>query len=280
MRRFTLGLGLVIVLGWTLWGGSAGAEIYQWTDAEGRLHFTQDLNRVPAGQRDAARAAASSRPDAVQRYSAPEPSAPAARARSDEPIRIPFQREGTVMWVEAVVNDRHRVPFLIDTGASGVSIPAHFVREMGIPIRPDTPRVTVNTANGRARYPVIELDSVQLGSARVHSLQATVNPTMDIGLLGGSFFNNYRYSVDTAASIITLVPNEQVRAGEASDQWRARFRELHHAIERLETYLEERELTRENQREELETNLLGLRNELRELEIEANHAGVPQSWRY
>jgi len=274
-------LARTLVLGWILWSGSAFAEIYQWTDAQGRLHFTEDLSRVPPDQRgDARKAAASERPDALQRYAPPARSAPAASARRNEPIRIPFQREGTVMWVEAIVNDRHRVPFLIDTGASGISLPADVVRDLGIPIRSDTPRVTVNTANGRARYPVVELDSVQLGPARVHSLEATVNPTMNIGLLGGSFFNNYRYSVDTAASVITLVPNEHVRAGEAADQWRARFRELHRSIDRLETYLEDREVTRANRREELESNLLGLRNELRELEIEANHAGVPKAWRY
>jgi hypothetical protein len=102
---------------------------------------------------------------------------------------------------------------------------------------------------------------------------------MNIGLLGGSFFNNYRYSVDTAAGVITLVPNEGVRAGEASDQWRARFRDLHRDIERLENYLEEREITRSERRVELESNLLELRDALRALEIEANHAGVPKTWR-
>ena len=32
------------------------------------------------------------------------------------------------------------VPFLIDTGASGVSLPSEVVAQIGIPIRPDTPR--------------------------------------------------------------------------------------------------------------------------------------------
>jgi clan AA aspartic protease (TIGR02281 family) len=276
MPRFALALALLLFLQ----AESALAEIYRWTDAQGQLHFTEDLNQVPPDQREQARKRPpADRPDALQLYVPPARPAPSQGTRTGAAIQIPFQREGTVMWVEAVVNERHRVPFLIDTGASGVSIPADVVRRIGIPVRSDTPRVTVSTANGMVRYPLVKVDSIQLGAARVNGLEATVNPTMNIGLLGGSFFNNYRYSVDTAASVITLVPNEGVRAGEAADQWRARFREILRSIERLETYLAEREITRSSQRVELETNLLELRDELRQLEIEANHAGVPKSWR-
>ena len=32
----------------------AGAEIYRWRDAQGREHFTTDLQKVPPGQRDEA----------------------------------------------------------------------------------------------------------------------------------------------------------------------------------------------------------------------------------
>lgn len=272
-----LGLCLVLLL---LWVETAAAEIYRWTDTEGRLHFTEDLSQVPADQRKQARSRpGEDRRDPLQRYALPPRNAPNRGARREEPIRIPFHREGMVMWVEAVVNERHRVPFLIDTGASGISLPASVVAELGIRVRPDTPRVNVSTANGLARYPLVKLDSVQLGAARVNNLEATVNPSMNIGLLGGSFFNNYRYSIDTAAGVITLVPNEGVRAGEAADQWRSRFREIHRSIERLETHLANRNITRANRRTELESNLREFRDELQSLEIEANHARVPASWR-
>jgi hypothetical protein len=102
---------------------------------------------------------------------------------------------------------------------------------------------------------------------------------MSIGLLGGKFFNNYKYSVDAAAGIITLVPNDGVRGGEAADQWRERFQVLRSTISRLEAHIEGRQITRPNRRAELESNLAGLKQELRALELEANHARVPHSWR-
>jgi len=259
---------------------AASAEIYRWTDAEGNLHFAQDLSQVPREYRSQVqKQAPSGSGGAVQTYSPPASVGPNPGPRSDQPIRIPFERQGTLMWVTATVNDRHQLPFLIDTGASGVSLPSDAVAKLGIRIRPDTPRVTVGTANGITRVPLVELDSVQLGSARVEGLMATVNPTMNVGLLGGAFFNNYRYSVDTAAGVITLVPNDGVRGGESAEQWRERFAALRDSIDRLEAYLADRELARPGRRQELEANLAALHEELRNLEQEANRAGVPQAWR-
>jgi len=177
------------------------------------------------------------------------------------------------------VNDRARVPFLIDTGASGVSLPAEIVTDLGIPVHAGTPRVTVSTANGIVQVPMVEVDSVQLGAARVENLRATVNPTMEVGLLGGSFFNNFRYSVDAAAGVITLTPNDAIRGGAAAEQWRERFQRLQSSIDRLEEYLASRAVTRELRRRELEGNLAAMKSDLQKLEIEANHARVPQSWR-
>lgn len=264
-----------------LLASGAASEVYRWTDRNGTVHFTQDLSQVPAEHRGtAARPRGGDAPARVQTYSSDAPRAESgATTRPGRAIRIPFERRGSLMWVHATVNDRKRVPFLIDTGASGVSLPADVVADLGIPIHAGTPRVTVSTANGLVRIPMIDVDSVQLGAARVENLRATVNPTMDVGLLGGSFFNNFRYSVDAAAGVITLTPNDSVRGGAAADQWRDRFRSLRSSIDRLESYLETRNVTRDRRRHELESTLASLKSDLQALEIEANHARVPQGWR-
>ena len=273
-------LALVLALLAVSHAGAVSAEIYRWTDPEGNLHFTEDLSQVPPQYREqAVRRPSSDSRGTLQTYTPPASLEPRSAVRSRDVVHIPFERRGTLMWVFAVVNDRQPVPFLIDTGASGVSLPSEIVSELGIRIRPDTPRVTVGTANGYVRVPVVEIDSIQLGNARVEGLHATVNPTMNVGLLGGSFFNNYKYSVDIAASVITLVPNEGVRGGAAAEQWRERFRDLRTSIERLEGYLDDRTITRTNRRKELEANLTALKEDLRNLDLEANHAGVPKAWR-
>ena len=260
---------------------AAAAEIYRWTDESGTVHFTQDLTQVPPQHRHtAARPTPANARDRIQTYeSTGDQGRSESSHASSRVIRIPFERRGSLMWVQATVNDRTRVPFLIDTGASGVSLPARVVVELGIPIHSGTPRVTVNTANGLVQVPLIEVDSVQLGSARVEKLHATVNPTMEVGLLGGSFFNNFRYSVDAAAGVITLAPNDAIRGGAAADQWRERFRSLRSSIDQLENYLGSKIITRDRRRRELEGNLVAMKDSLQDLEIEANRARVPQSWR-
>jgi clan AA aspartic protease (TIGR02281 family) len=175
-------LALLLALLAALHAGAASAEIYRWTDPEGNLHFTEDLSQVPPEQREQALRRESSPPrDALQTYTSPARIEPRSTTRSRDVIHIPFQRRGTLMWVSAVVNDSRPVPFLIDTGASGVSLPSAVVDELGIRVRPDTPRVTVSTANGYVRVPVVEIDSIQLGNARVEGLYATVNPSMSVG---------------------------------------------------------------------------------------------------
>ena len=264
-----------------LFGARAGAEIYQWTDAEGRVHFTQQLDRVPPEQRDAAKRGArpQSQPGALQTYATPAPDArPGGRAaRLARELRIPFQREGSLMRVEARLNDSLTATFLVDTGASGIALPPEYARRLGIQVGRNTPHVPVSTANGRVSLPLVMLDSVDLGGARVEDLEATLNPTMDIGLLGGSFFNNFVYRVDAAENVITLAPNDGMRGGLDAEAWRARFAELRAPLARLEEHLAGT-LARP-ERAMLEGRRAELISALEALEAEADRQRVPQKWR-
>ena len=55
---------------------SANAEIYRWTDADGRVHFTQDLSQVPPDQRAGAKEKADAPRglDPIQTFTATSPS--------------------------------------------------------------------------------------------------------------------------------------------------------------------------------------------------------------
>ena len=223
--------------------GPARAEIYRWTDPEGRVHFTERIEQVPIEHRNAAResATASRAANRVHTYSGSPTDRPAAlaavrRSHGDE-IEIPFTKLGPLMRVEAVVDDAVSIPFLIDTGASGVSIPSAYLAKLGVRIRPDTPRIQVTTANGVVSRPLINLRSVDLGGARVENLAATIDPGLEFGLLGGTFFNNYIYRVDAARGVMTLVANDQLRGGLGEAQWRERFESFTDPLERLESFV-------------------------------------------
>jgi len=265
-----------------VWGATAAAgEIYRWTDAEGRLHFTQSLEQVPPEHRaEAMQRVAAPAPSRFQTYSSSARSEAGSRSeRFDEQIRVPFVRDGTLMRVNVLLNDRISAPFYIDTGASGISLPSHVADQLGIRVGPDTPHVQVTTAGGVVARAVVTLHSVELGAARVEGLEATVNPAMQIGLLGGTFFNNFVYQVDAAKSEILLRQNDAIRGGLDEHAWRERFRGLRDPIERIDAYLASEESLRDADRARLEGNRAALLAQLDELERHANRFDVPQQWR-
>jgi clan AA aspartic protease (TIGR02281 family) len=259
----------------------ARAEIYRWTDAKGQVHFTERIDQVPVEQRNAARerAAASPTADRVQTYSGSHTAASGRDRGARGAIEVPFTPMGSLMRVDATVNDIVSVPFLIDTGASGVSIPASYAAKLGVRIRPETPRVQVTTANGIVERPLISLRSVEVEGARVENLSATVDPGLEYGLLGGAFFNNYVYRVDAARGVMTLVPNAQLRGGLGEAQWRERFRSWTDPLSRLEAYLRDHPHLDEHDRAALAGREQELRAGLNALEREANELDVPQIWR-
>lgn len=81
------------------------------------------------------------------------------------------------------------VSFLLDTGATHVSVPAGIAEELGLEKgRPSQ----VSTANGLISVYQTELTTVQLGGIQLQQVRASINPYMpdDVVLLGMSFMKH------------------------------------------------------------------------------------------
>jgi clan AA aspartic protease (TIGR02281 family) len=195
MRRLPI---LVSVLLLCLLVDPAVAEIYKWTDQTGRVHFTQDLSKIPARYRrqageQAAKRSTSKSP--VQSYSSQPPaSRQSSSSRSGqsqqgagETYSIRVSQAGTSMLVNVKLNNSVTAPFLIDTGASDVVVPVAVAKRLGLKLEgARTQRYT--TANGVIEQAVLMLRSVALGDAVVKDVPASVSDSMSVGLLGLSFF--------------------------------------------------------------------------------------------
>ncbi|HVP30646.1 MAG TPA: TIGR02281 family clan AA aspartic protease [Myxococcota bacterium] len=287
---------LVPLLALCLAGEPARAELYRWTDAKGQMHVTMHLDEVPPDQRPSAAQSArdaAKEPSRVQSYAQPGPAAgaPAARALQRAPAAAPkpvyqvrVERAGTSMIVQVRLNDRVTAPFVIDTGASDVLIPKSVADELGIQPGPEARTMRYQTANGVIDSPVVTLESVEVGGARVEGVPASIGSGMGVGLLGLSFFNHFTYRVDAAAGLVTLSPNglEEsglIRGGRSAAEWRSQFQNLRMRIEQVEGQRAStppahmRELTR------LADAKQDLERQLEQLESEADTAHVPMSWR-
>jgi len=259
----------------------AAAELYRWTDPQGREHWTADLSQVPPGKRgealDRARGAAPSR---LQTFEVPPTSlTPSSSRRRLGALRIPYEQHGNAIVVQVRLNDRVSAPFYVDTGAADVVVPAALAARAGITVGPDTPRETYATANGLVRQPVVTFDAVEIGEARVENVRGSVSESIPVGLLGTSFFNHFTLQIDPNARMLTLVANENMRGGANEAQWRERFRSLSHRLARIDRYLADGTLTSAARVDDLEARRAGLAEELDRLEAEADRADVPVGWR-
>ena len=93
--------------------------------------------------------------------------------------------------------------FLVDTGATMVSLPGRDAERLGIAYRQGR-RGMVNTANGPAPVYVVTLDSIKLGEITLHGVEAMVLETgLTVGLLGMSFLN--RVEMRREGQAMTLI---------------------------------------------------------------------------
>jgi len=271
----------------------ASPEIYKWLDGEGRMHFTTDISQVPASQRNRAEQGAKARESSerVQRHSGSSQSPPARRSSTlgrrgagHKTYTIKVPPGGTSMRVMVELNDRVAAPFIIDTGASDVTLPRRVADELGIQTGGDTPTMQYRTANGLIESPVVTLQSVSLGGARVESVPASVSDSLNIGLLGLSYFNHFQYEIDAARGLVHLTPNGMaesglVPGGRGEAQWRLSFRNLRARIEAVQEEIERTPSSRSRKVENLKEQRGDLLAQLARLEAEADHARVPFGWR-
>lgn len=105
-----------------------------------------------------------------------------------------FYATGTVNGVS--------VRFLVDTGATMISLGASDARRMGLdPAR--GVRGMTNTANGQAMVTKVQLDTVRIGDITVNNVDALIHQSdLPMALLGMSFLN--RMDMQRNGSILTL----------------------------------------------------------------------------
>jgi clan AA aspartic protease (TIGR02281 family) len=290
MRHVAAGL----ALGLSLWALPVEADVYKWTDESGRLHFTQDLSQVPARYRKRAGEQAAQRETSrspVQTYGAtplPARAAPSGGGPRDaqapgETYYIRVQRAGTNMMVNVRLNNSVTAPFLIDTGASDVLVPAALAKRLGLSLEGARTQ-RYSTANGVVEQKVVMLRSVAVGDAVVEDVPASVSDGMSVGLLGLSFFNHFNYNIDAANGVVTLTRNNlaasgHIKGGRSQAQWQSEFGGLKQRIASARDEYENKAEAKSRERRRLEAELAELRRQLDLLEDEADAARVPMSWR-
>ncbi|MDB5457495.1 MAG: aspartyl protease [Caulobacter sp.] len=124
--------------------------------------------------------------DDLRHTAPPEPFAAAATLGDSPGAQLVKSPDGH-FWAEANVDGR-AVRFLVDTGATAVSLNLADAQRLGIDTRQLTYDYSVITADGRARAATVKLASVTVGGARINNVDALViEKGLQTSLLGMSY---------------------------------------------------------------------------------------------
>jgi aspartyl protease family protein len=125
----------------------------------------------------------------------------AASGKSSASIAIAADGQGH-HWAQGQINGRP-LRFLVDTGATTVTLPGAFARTAGIDYLKGQ-RGLVQTANGSAAAYRVRLDAVSVGDITVYQVDAIILETgLDNALLGMSFLSRTDMKRDGANLVLT-----------------------------------------------------------------------------
>ena len=226
----------VVCLSWVfllLTLAPAYAEIYKWVGRDGRVHFTDTIAGIPSEYRDRLEEKADTTPVLLR---APEPSQtrPARLSRAPLPAsmsyEVPLQRKGNAILVEAVVGGTMHAHLVLDTGAEFTVLSPAVARSLALNLH-DAAVVPLRSASGEFFAPMIKVQSITVGDAKVHDVEVIVHdatPGLD-GLLGMSFLDNFLVTISGSDHKLILTPltespHAELYGGHPQDWWVRKFR--------------------------------------------------------
>jgi len=119
---------------------------------------------------------------------------------------IPFIEEGGAMIVTGSINNVS-MRFIVDTGATLLAIPQNIAMRAGLLNLPSE-TVTAQTANGAVQAQKVTITSLKVAKAEQANIEATIQNISEtdsnLGLLGMSFFNHYKMTIDDVKKEIQL----------------------------------------------------------------------------
>lgn len=126
-----------------------------------------------------------------------------------EKIVIRFSPGSGLIPVTGRINNRITLNFIVDTGASMVTIPSAAAAKLGIRTDGAAPMENLVTAGGVVPARRVNLESITVGEWTEYNIPAYVLDLPEqsgMGLLGLNYLNRFRMDLNTRSGILTLAP--------------------------------------------------------------------------
>lgn len=121
---------------------------------------------------------------------------------------LPLERNENGLIVEAVLNEKVRVKLLVDSGASSTVISTKAARQLGLDPNKLVP-VQFKSVTGTATAQQAVLNTVRVGTAKGRNVMVIIydNYGGDLdGLLGMTFLEQFKFTIDAHRNQLTLSP--------------------------------------------------------------------------
>ena len=113
---------------------------------------------------------------------------------------VDLRKEHNTLYIDVRINGKPIRSMILDTGASSVSLPHLFAKDLGIEVTDADPVVQLQMADGKiVDAKQVTLQSVQVGEFIVNDVEAFVLPEhlhAAPPLLGNTFLGNFTFEVD------------------------------------------------------------------------------------
>ncbi|MGB8425643.1 MAG: TIGR02281 family clan AA aspartic protease [Desulfobacterales bacterium] len=124
-------------------------------------------------------------------------------------IVIRFAPGSEQIPVAAVLSSGVEQNFVVDTGASMVTIPQSTARKLGLTGKAGAVRRQVHTAGGTLEAEAVVLPSLEVDGRRLYNIEALVLdlPNQpEVGLLGLNYLRRFRMDLNSERGVLTLAP--------------------------------------------------------------------------
>ncbi len=232
LNRFlwTKNLFCIFVVLLLLFPHSVFAKIYKWKDEKGKTHYTDNPSKIPKqyNKKGSNLETVSGGPPDLE--AVPVSIHFPTNRRSGGKHIIPLKKvSGGNYSVETIINGNVRADLMLDTGASLVILSDRISKLLKLKNLDKGPQMQFSTAGGTISSPLLILKKVQVGSAIVRNVEASINPHMGMmdGLLGMSFLSEYQMEVRSSSNELVLKRHkskgEPLWDGHTAKWWKTKY---------------------------------------------------------
>ena len=128
-------------------------------------------------------------------------------------VTLPLTRIGDLMLVQVLLNGKQQAHLIVDTGASMTVLSYDLAIELGLLSGAQISLDTVNTAGGAVQVNRTHVEEIRAGSAVVRNVPVAIHDLPNripgiSGLLGMSFLNRFKVTLDAEREVLHLDPRQ------------------------------------------------------------------------